>query len=236
KNDKAKALPYYTKVTEQGTNEYSEQALTRVCEIYVGREDYESALSYLLRLESTAEITQNRTFAQSNLMKGYYGRKDYAKTLEYAQKVLDATGVDNRIKSDAQIMIARSAIATGDEQLAASAFMEVKKIATGATAAEAWYYDAFFKNKAQNYEASNNAVQKLVKDYASYKEWGGKGLVVMAKNFYALDDAFQATYILESVIENFAEFDAIVAEAKGELALIKTKEAESNSSVDPNEK
>ena len=37
----------------------------------------------------------------------------------------------------------------------------------------------------------------------------------MAKNFYALEDAFQATYILESVMENFAEFPDIVAEANG---------------------
>jgi hypothetical protein len=75
----------------------------------------------------------------------------------------------------------------------------------------------------------------LAKDYAAYKEWAGKGLVIMAKNFYNLGDAFQATYILESVISNFSEFEEIVAEAESELATIKAKEAESNSSVDPNE-
>ena len=168
-------------------------------------------------------------------MKGYYGQKNYEQTLTYAEKVLSAPKIDNRIRSDAQIMIARSAIETGDEPLAESAFAEVKKIASGETAAEAWYYDAYFKNKNQDFEASNTSVQKLAKDYASYKEWGGKGLVLMAKNFYALGDAFQATYILESVIENFSEFNDIVAEAKGELALIKSREAEINSSVNPNE-
>ncbi|WP_350287713.1 tetratricopeptide repeat protein [uncultured Croceitalea sp.] len=233
--DKAKALPNYVMVADQGTSEYSEQALTRVCEIYVGREDYQSAVPFLERLENTAEITQNRTFAQSNLMKGYYQQKNYQQTIAYAEKVLAADGIDNRIKSDAQIMIARSAVETGNTQLAEAAFAEVKKIATGKTGAEAWYYDAYFKNKNNDYEASNTSVQKLVKDYASYKEWGGKGLVVMAKNFYALGDAFQATYILESVTENFSEYDEIVAEAKGELALIKTREAKINSSVNPNE-
>ena len=168
-------------------------------------------------------------------MKGYYEQKNYEQTLIYADKVLNAPQIDNRIRSDAQIMIARSAIATGDEQLAEDAFTKVKKIATGETAAEAWYYDAYFKNKNQNFEASNVSVQKLAKDYASYKKWGGKGLVLMAKNFYALDDAFQATYILESVIENFAEFNDIVSEAQEELALIKSQEAEKNSSVNPNE-
>ncbi|GMN07461.1 tetratricopeptide repeat protein [Croceitalea sp. MTPC5] len=232
--DKDKALPLYANVAENGTSEYSEQALTRVCEIYVAKEDYKNAIPFLERLENTAEIAQNRTFAQSNLMKGYYGRKDYEKTIAYAEKVLAAPNIDNRIKSDAQIMIARAAIETGNEQIAETAFAEVKKIASGEVAAEAWYYDAFFKNKKENFEASNVSVQKLVKDYSAYKEWGGKGLVIMAKNFYALDDAFQATYILESVIENFAEFDEIVANAKGELSLIKSRQAEVNSSVNPN--
>lgn len=236
KGEKEKALSKFKVVAESGTGEYTEQAFTRVCEIYVSKEDYQSAIPYLQQLEAIAEISQNRTFAQSNLMKGYYEQKNYEQTLVYADKVLNAPQIDNRIRSDAQIMIARSAIATGDEQLAEDAFAKVKKIATGETAAEAWYYDAYFKNKNQDFEASNESVQKLVKDYASYKEWGGKGLVIMAKNFYALDDAFQATYILESVIENFAEFTTIVSEAKGELALIKSREAEKNSSVNPNEK
>ncbi len=235
KGDKEKALSKFKIVAQNDFGEYTEQALTRVCEIYVGRQDYESAIPYLQQLENAAEIDQNRTFAQSNLMKGYYGQKNYEQTLTYAEKVLNAPKIDNRIKSDAQIMIARSAIETGDEQRAELAFSEVKKIATGETAAEAWYYDAYFKNKNQDFEASNTSVQKLAKDYASYKEWGGKGLVLMAKNFYALGDAFQATYILESVIENFAEFNDIVAEARGELALIKSREAEINSSVNPNE-
>ena len=167
-------------------------------------------------------------------MKGYYGQKDYRKTIAYAEKVLNASKIDNRIKSDAQIMIARSAIATNDEVLAETAYKEVQKIATGELAAEAWYYDSYFKNKNQDFEASNTAVQKLAKDFAPYKEWGGKGLVVMAKNFYSLGDAFQATYILESVISNFSEYEEIVAEAKGELSMIKAKEAQTNSSVDPN--
>ena len=75
----------------------------------------------------------------------------------------------------------------------------------------------------------------MAKDYSGYKEWGGKGLIIMAKNYYQLGDAFQATYILESVIENFSEYDEIVAEAQGELSVIKSKETERNSSIDPNE-
>ncbi|MAU72051.1 MAG: hypothetical protein CML04_08135 [Pseudozobellia sp.] len=231
KGDKEKALPHYKFVADKAGSEYAEQSLTRVCEIYIGKDDYTSALPYLERLEAQADIQQNRTFAQSNLMKGYYGQKNYDRTLAYAEKVLATSNIDNRIKSDAHIMIARSAIATGNEAKAKSAYATVLKIATGATAAEALFYDAYFKNQEQDFESSNISVQKLAKDYSSYKEWGGKGLVIMAKNFYALGDAYQATYILDSVISNFSQFPEVVAEAKGELSIIKAKEAQSNSSV-----
>ena len=230
---KENALPYYKYIADLGASEYTEQALTRVCEIYIGNQDYSTALSYLQHLEVQADIQQNRTFAQSNLMKGYYEQKNYSQTITYAEKVLATPTIDNRIKSDAQIMIARSAIQTNDENRAKSAYAEVLKIATGETAAEALYYDAYFKHNDGKYEASNTSVQKLAKDYSSYKEWGGKGLLLMAKNFYALGDAYQATYILDNVITNFKQYPALVAEAKGELAIIKAKEAQSNSSINP---
>ena len=233
KEDKEKALENYKYVAEKGASEYSEQALTRVCEIYVGRGNYTTAIPYLEKLESTANIQQNVTFAQSNLMKGYFEKRDYTNTIAYAEKVLATTKIDDRIKSDAQIMIARSAIKTNNEDKAKAAYTKVLSIATGALAAEALYYDAYFKNKAQDYEGSNVAVQKLAKDFSAYKEWGGKGLIIMAKNFDALGDAYQATYILDSVIANFAQYPEVVTEAKAEAFRIKSKEAQSNSSVNP---
>ena len=233
KNQKDKALPYFKYVADLGASEFAEQALTRVCEIYIGNNDYGTALPYLERLEKQADIQQNRTFAQSNLMKGFYEQRNYGQTIAYAEKVLATPTIDNRIKSDAQIMIARSAIQTNNMDRAEAAYAEVLKIATGETAAEALYYDAYFKNQAGQNEASNTSVQKLAKDYSSYKEWGGKGLILMAKNFYALNDSYQATYILESVSTNFSQYPEIVAEAKGELAIIRAKEAQRNSSVNP---
>ena len=56
----------------------------------------------------------------------------------------------------------------------------------------------------------------------------------MAKNFYALKDAYQATYILENVITNFKEYPDVVSEAQTELNRIKTMEARTNASVEPN--
>ena len=54
----------------------------------------------------------------------------------------------------------------------------------------------------------------------------------MADNFYQLEDAFQATYILENVISNFSDYPDVVDEAKEKLAVIKKAEAKTNSSID----
>lgn len=229
------SLPYFQFVVERGVNQYSEQALTRICEIYIGDDNYESALPFLLRLEESAEIQQNITFAQSNLMKAYYRQNKDLETMAYADKVLATNDIDDRIKSDAQVVIARSAIRTGDENKAEMAYREVLKLAQGRLAAEALYYDAYFKNKNSEFETSNASVQKLVKDYAAYKEWGAKGLILMAKNFYALDDAFQAIYILENVVANFDEFPEVIEEAETELRKMKSKEAQRNSDVQADE-
>ena len=97
--------------------------------------------------------------------------------------------------------------------------------------AEAVYYDAFFKNKEGNYKLSNVSVQKLASELSPYRYWGGKGLVIMAKNFYELEDAYQATYILESIIQKFSDFEDLVEEASSELNRIKAQESKTNSSV-----
>jgi tetratricopeptide (TPR) repeat protein len=164
-------------------------------------------------------------------MKAYYQAQDYTNAVAYAEKVLDNSKVDKNVKSDAHVIIARSAMKTGDESKAKSAYAQVEKIASGELAAEALYFNAYFKNKEGNHKASNTVVQKLAKDYSGYKYYAAKGLIIMAKNFYALDDAYQATYILESVIQNFAEFNDVVEEAKAELKRIKSEESKTNSSV-----
>jgi len=210
-------------------------SLTRLSEIYLNDGDWTTAIPILERLEVEADFPQNIIFAQSNLMKANYQLEQYQKAVSYAEKVLLSSKIDNNIKSDAHIIIARSAIKTGDENKAKTAYAQVEKVASGELAAEALYFNAFFKNKEGNFESSNTFIQKLAKDYSGYKYFSAKGLVVMAKNYYALKDAFQATYILESVIQNFAEFNDVVDEAQNELKIIKAEQAKTNSSIETEE-
>ena len=121
---------------------------------------------------------------------------------------------------------------TNNETKARSAYAQVKSVATGEMGAEAQYFEAYFKYVDGNHETSNESVQVLIKNFSSYKYYASKGLIIMAKNFQALDDVFQATYILENVIQNFAEFKEVAEEAKVELDRIKTEAAKTNASIE----
>ncbi len=231
RGEKDNTIPHYEFVLQNDRTEFTEQALARLSQVHLENRNYEKAIPVLERLESDADYPQNIVFAQSNLMKSHYQLLNYQKTIDYADKVLANPKIQNDVKSDAKIFTARAALQTNDLKRAASAYAEVQKIATGELAAEALYYNAYFKNLNNNYKASNTIIQKLAKDYSGYRLYGSKGLVLMAKNFYGLKDAYQATYILESVIKNFSDFPDVVDEATTELKKIKAEEAKTNSSI-----
>ena len=225
------SIKHYEFVINQPRSEFTEQALARLGQVYLKAKSFDKAIPVLKRLEVEADFPQNVTFAQSNLMKSYYEKKDYVNAVTYADKVLANDKIENVVKSDAQIIVARSAMKTGNEDKAKVAYQNLQKIAKGELAAEALYYDAYFKNKEGKYADSNKVVEKYAKDYSGYEYFAAKSLVVMAKNFYKLNDSFQATAILDSVIENYVQFEDVVTEATEELNKIKAEEAKRNSSI-----
>ena len=228
---KDKSIAYYTYVINEPRSEFTEQSLARLSQVYLDNKANDKAIPVLIRLENEADFPQNKVFAQSNLMKCYYEKMDYSNSVVYADKVLNNPKIDDNVKSDAQIIIARSALQTGDETKARAGYARLLTLAKGELAAEALYYDAYFKYRDGKFEPSNVAVQKLAKNYSAYRYFGAKGLVVMAKNYYGLKDSFQATYILENVIKNFTDYPDVISEAQSELDRIKEEEAKTNSSI-----
>jgi len=226
-----KSVANYQYVIDQPRSEFTEQSLMKLAQIYLKAKDCDKSIPVLKRLDDEADAVQNKSFAQANLMKCYYDKKDYDNSVTYADKVLQNPKADANVKADAQIIVARAAIQTGDEDKAKAAYAKLSTTSKGELAAEALYYDAYFKTKEGKFDASNVSVQKLAKNYSAYKYYGAKSLVLMAKNFYGLKDSYQATYILDNVINNFTDYPDVVEEAKKELAAIKAEESKTNSSI-----
>lgn len=225
-----KSVAHYEYVIGEPRNEFTEPSLVRLGQLFLKANEVEKAIVVLSRIETEADLLQNKTFAQANLMKLYYDKKDFANAVIYAEKVLDNPKSEIDVKNDAQIVVSRSAMETGDEAKAKAGY---EKLATvqGELGAEALYYDAYFKAKEGKFEESNTVIQQLAKNYSDYKYFGAKGLLLMAANFYTLKDSYQATFILETVIKNFSDFSDIVAKAQTDLETIKSNESKTNSSI-----
>jgi tetratricopeptide (TPR) repeat protein len=229
-NQANKSIVHYQFVINQPASEYTEQSLARLCEIHLKNNDNKNAISVLKRLEIEGNFPQNISYAQSNLMRAYYEEKDYGNALIYTEKILNNPKIDEKLKFDAQIIIARSAIKTNDETKAKNAYSKLIK-AKGELGAEAHYYDAYFKNKEGKYDASNKVISKINKDFQGYKYFGVKALLIMAKNQYGLKDSYSAIYILENIIKNFAEYKDVSEEAQTLLDTYKMEESKRNASV-----
>ena len=227
------ALKTYELVLKSGVTEYNEEALTKIAQIYLEKQNYKKATPILSQLEKVANTTENIQFAQSNLMKCYNKTNEYNLAINYAKKVLSLEKLNEGLELDAKTTIARTSIINKDFSTAKEYFENIESFATGELKAESLYYNAFFKHKEKEYEASNEAIQKLIADYAKYKYWGVKSYIIMGKNYYQLKDVYQATFILENVIKNFSQFEDLVKEAQRELNDIKNNEAKTNNSVTP---
>ena len=228
-----KAIPSYEVVLKEEQNEFSEEALNKLSQIYLSKEKFNYALPLLDRLEQEAYKTENIIYAQSNLMKGYFEIEAYDLAIEYAKKVLQKEKLDTNLEYDAKTIIARASFKTDDVLTAEEFYIEVERNATGELKAEALYYHSYFKNQQKDYLESNKIVQKLIANYSAYKYWGVKSYIIMAKNYYGLKDVYQATFILENVLKNFKQFKELIKEAQTELNTIKENEAKTNNSVTP---
>ena len=220
---KNKALPLFTSVAQQPSM-FKEEALLEKISLLMELNGLDSALGDLKELELTANRIQNEHFAISNLMRIYYMRNELVLAKSYAKKLLAVDGLEQRLESDALLILARTSFKLGALKESKSAYAIISDNSSSEIAAEALYFTALFLTKEAAYEQSNERIQVLAKQYPAYKKWAAKGLVLMATNFIGLNDSFQAHYILSSVIKNFTQFPETVAEATALLATISNEE------------
>ena len=228
--DWTSAIAAYAKVIDS-ENEYTEKALVRSAMASVNSQQTETAIPLWERLETTANFEENKRYAAFNLMRAYYDAETYDKAIAQTEKVLAMHKISEQVKWDAYEILAHAAMQQKDSLKAQPAFAVLEKAPKDQLAAEALYFKAFLQYRDRAFEASNTTIAIIAKQYSSAGLWSAKSLLLMARNFYRLDDAFQALFILDSLIENFKQYPGIVSASEKLKATIKAKEAEKNESI-----
>ena len=225
------AIENYQKLIDEKPNEYYEQALVRATQILIKKDMQQEAIPLWKELEIQAVYSENKRYAMFNLMRSYYQSEELKEAQQKAEAVLALKNLEVKVKWDAYEILAQTSINLGDSLKAQEAFKVLEKAPIDKLAAEAYYFRAHqnYLNKA--YEKSNEVIAQLSQKFSSQPYFAAKSLLLMAKNFHAVKDAFQATYILESLLNNYDQFPEISQEGKTLLNQIKQEQAQKNASL-----
>ena len=227
-----KCLKFYKNLIGFSVNEFTEKSLVRISKALINLDKRYEAISYLNELELIAQFDENKNFAIFNLMKIYFYQNKFELAKQYSKKAIDIDFLEERIKWDALYILAKSYKNLNDLTNAIIIFKKLEKSPNREFALEAFFFDAYQKHYNKQFEESNLVIQNISENYSGFPIWSAKSLLLMSKNFYSLNDSFQATFILETIISNFNQFPDIVSQAKKELEKIKNIEINYNSSID----
>ena len=225
------ALVAYESLIQENVSNYTEKALTRIITILKNKEKLIEAIPYLEQLMTIASFKENKRFAILNLMQAYYAHEEFEKSSEIAEAVLALPKLEVALRQDALKIKARSALAVYDSLIAATAYQQLEKSPQPLIAAEALYFRADRLYRSKDFSASNELITKIAANSGQSGGWNAKALLLLAKNYYALDDAFQAIFVLESLVENFETYPEVVAEAQELIIKYQEALAEENRSI-----
>ena len=220
------AITHYDQVIAAPNNEYSEQALVEASEInFYKRKNYQAALSNYATLEKVAQKTANVRLSKIGQMRCFYQLGNHQFAAAYATKVLLVINDDADLEVQAQYIEGMSLRNMNEYELALVSLRKAVEITKSALGAEAKYNIAEIYFEQGNHEESEVEIMELVRQKPSYDYWIARAIILLADNYVAVKDYFNAKHSLESVIEGYEGDDDIVATALAKLKEIEALEA-----------
>lgn len=224
-NQPEAAIRNFLKVTENSNSPWYSRSVNRVGMLYNSLNDYRKAIQYFRQLKNIASNRREEYDAWSGLMEAYYQAGQYDSVIVYAGNILEKGTFSANAQNRAQLLTGKAYLKKGDTQDATDYFLNTVNTAKDANGAEAQYLIAEILYNQGKYEQSIEALYNLNENFGIYEEWIGKSFLLIAENFVAMDEMFQAKATLNSVIEK-SPVDEIVSKAKARLLELEALEDE----------
>lgn len=230
-NDLDKALPVYIEVGRDATFDRGNRVVGRIAEIQLKQGKYADAVSSFHRLEKIATNKKEQYTALSGLMESFFLQNQYDSADVYARAILERGNVNAGAQNKASLYLGKTAFARGDYETAKDELLNTLNAAQDEYGAEAKYLLAqiFFLKK--EYKQCYETLVSLNEDFSAYTAWVGKSYLLLADNFQAQDDNFNAKSTLQSLIDGFP-LQSVKDEAKRKLAAIEQIEADKKKKVE----
>jgi tetratricopeptide (TPR) repeat protein len=218
-NDKATALARFKEVVAENKTEYLNRAILRVAELEFENKNYPEAIKFYTRLREVSANRKEQANATLGMMRSYYLTGDFDNTKRLAEELIAQGNATLNAYNAALLHRAKSTYAQGNLDEALKQFAATVASATDVNGAEAQYLTAEALFKQNKYKESVEAANKMTSDFASYDYWVVKSFLLIADNYVAQKENFQARQTLTSIIEN-SDNAELVNEAKTKLAAL----------------
>jgi TolA-binding protein len=215
------AIPDYEYILNDWTSDYTERALMSIAKIYISQKKYNEAIVHLKKLELTSEYKSNYNFAVNNLMEAYASMNLPDETLKYVKFIRESEKSSEEDIFRAGLYAGKANLAIGDTIQAVKEIEAIVDSTQTVIGAEAKYIMAELQYKKREYKKSLATAFDLTNKMPSHDYWVAKTYILIADNYVAMKDIFQAKSTLQSVIENYEnKEDDILALATEKLDLL----------------
>jgi len=215
------AIPDYEYILNDWTSDYTERALMSIAKIYIAQKKYNEAIVHLKKLELTSEYKANYNFAVNNLMEAYSSMNMPDETLKYVKFIRESDKSSEEDIFRAGLYAGKADLAIGDTVQAVKEIEAIADKTQTVTGAEAKYILAYLQYKKRDYKKSLATAFDLTNKMPSHDYWVAKTYILIADNYVAMKDIFQAKSTLQSIIENYdVKEDGILLLAKEKLDLL----------------
>jgi tetratricopeptide (TPR) repeat protein len=218
------ALESYLFVSGKNKNQFTEKSVYRSANILYQKQNYAKAQEYYTQLEQQAENTKNRDHAIIHLMRCDYRLNKYDEAVEYANKVLAIEKISNDIIYEAHYIIAKSMYAQQKFDDALAEFRVVANSTKNELGAESQYYIALVYHTKGDFKIAEKSIYDLINSEVNSPYWVTKSLLLLADNYVAQKDNFQAKTILNSVLTD-SDIPELIKLAQEKLDKINADEA-----------
>jgi len=221
---KNEALIGFNEVLKASKNNFTENALLNSGKLNTELGNIQEALNNYSQLEYLADVQENVFLAQVEQMRLNFKLNNFENTIKYCQLIINKDVSSNVLTSEAHLIYAKTALKQDDFNLALKEFTTISST-NNKFGVEAKYNVAYIFYLRGEYNQCESEVFSLVKNFSSYDYWIGKALLLLADNYIAKEDIFQAKITLKNIKDNSKHAD-LVATATEKLTIIENQEVE----------
>lgn len=203
------ATARYEALLEYPGLEQEEVIRFRLGELYRAADQQDKAVEQYRRVLSLGTDPQLSRVARLHLMRDALARSQWKEAMAYAEQLLADEKAEPSWKSESTLTRARALWALESYEQATDAYATLYRNAAGAPLAEAGYHLALYEFRLKEYAKSSAMVYELLEKAPNQTYWRDRALLLLAENFFAQDDPFQAKYTLDFLRENSTDREVL---------------------------